>query len=899
MSEPKTPYPPSPPDVPEGLTDYADSFARQQNRVLTGLFVFLIFYFAMIVLFAMVGVWCVLTFPGTYAVFKVVGAVLGATFCLFLLKGFFKRPAVNREMYVEVTDDEHPILFDFLHQLCDELGAPFPNRVYVCPDVIAEYTVSTSLINLFVEPRRELLIGAGLVNCTNLSEFKAILAHEFGHFCHLGRSKSYCAVVQHIVFDMIEGEDFFDRIIRRCKHNPETDSGGFSLKMVTWPVVYPISWLLEAGHALLWLTVKTVALPGRAMVWEQEYHADLVAVSAAGSDAVTHGLLRARFGTRCFNQAIDDLLKLADGHDLYSNDLYLHQDRAAAIVRWKTQAPEFGLPPELPEPNSGEAIRIFDPEDNDSDDEDTPPMWRGHPSNADREENAKEHFVPAVMDHRSPWVLFDNVAELKELLSYEFYRVVFHIRKNADLVDAQTIQGYIDKEYPEINQRAPVQENFERLFDTGEIQSPGAVESISLVPVEEPIPVVNIPEPLPPAVLVGPVDDELQGETIFDEVIRVVDSDDILSSGVPDAARVAVPVPLVAPLAMPSAEPVAFAEAVAEAVPVPETTPAVPVAAEMEPVAVPIASVVAQATAVVVPATPLPDASVAEAAPVAEPTPLVAEVVAELVVKAVAEPEPESKPTQEPEVLDTAVPLMTETMTDSARVSAEPEVAPAEFEAVPASLETIPQTTVAEPASVVATASVAFGSAPHTNDTVPVPLSEAKDGSATEVFTLDEVEPVPANAGGLLSLDAEDSPSGKSRLAAVTKAELSKPAPLPDDQESRYTLYPDDESLERPAVSKPLSDAVSKPMAKIGGSGLTVATPKTDTGSTTPSPRPSFGSAAVKPDAGATPVPRPGLGSDPAIITCSVSETVVPAAGRRPAVRITFVKPGEKSPIGK
>lgn len=458
MSETKTPYPPSPPDVPEGLADYADSFARQQNRVLTGLFVFLIFYFAALALFVMLGAWCAATLGGKYDAVKVAGLVLSATFALFLVKGFFKRPAVNRDTYVEVTDDDHPLLFDFLHQLCDELGAPFPHRVYVCPDVIAEYTVGTSLLSLVAEPRRELLVGMGLVNCTNLSEFKAVLAHEFGQFCHLGRTKSYCAVVQHVVFDLIQGEDAVDRLLRRLRHDPA--DGGPGLKAVTWPVVYPVSWVLDAGHAVLWLALKAVALPGRGMAWEQEFHADLVAVTAAGSDALTHALLRARFGMRTFNAALDELAKLAEDRGVYTNDLFLHQDRAAALVRWREGRPDLGLPPVLAEPSAGEQVRVFG-EDDEGDDEHTPPMWRGHPANAFREDNAKEHFVPAVMDHRSPWLLFEHQAELKERMAFEFYQAAYHIRPTTELTPAPEVQALIDAQHPDA---AP-----NRILESGEL----------------------------------------------------------------------------------------------------------------------------------------------------------------------------------------------------------------------------------------------------------------------------------------------------------------------------------------------------------------------------------------------------------------------------------------------
>ena len=59
MPASKIPYPPSPTDVPEGLTDYPDSFTRKQNLLLAGLFVFLILYIAAVILFAMIGVWSV------------------------------------------------------------------------------------------------------------------------------------------------------------------------------------------------------------------------------------------------------------------------------------------------------------------------------------------------------------------------------------------------------------------------------------------------------------------------------------------------------------------------------------------------------------------------------------------------------------------------------------------------------------------------------------------------------------------------------------------------------------------------------------------------------------------------------------------------------------------------
>ena len=216
---------------------------------------------------------------------------------------------------------------------------PEPNKVFVAPDVNAACISRTSLINLFVEPKRDLLIGLGLVNCTNLSEFKAVLAHEFGHFCHLGHTSSYTVVVKRIIFDLVEGEDWFDRLIEWNKRQEN---------VLSW-FGHAIGGCLWVGRQVLWWMLKTITLQDRAVSREQEFHADLVAVSAAGSDASTHGLLRARFGMQCFMQAVDDLATALD-HKLYSNDLYLHQDRAAAVVRRKKKEPELGLPPALRAP---------------------------------------------------------------------------------------------------------------------------------------------------------------------------------------------------------------------------------------------------------------------------------------------------------------------------------------------------------------------------------------------------------------------------------------------------------------------------------------------------------------------------------------------------------------------
>ena len=381
---------------------------------------------------------CQLELPislGHLFLLKVIGIVMCSFFFLYLVKGFFKSHPMDKEMHIEITEDEHPVLFTFIEQLCDELGAPLPNKVFVSPDVNAAVMPRTSLINLFVEPKKDLLIGLGLVNSCNLSEFKAVLAHEFGHFSQSAMASSYTYVASRIIGDLVEGEDWFDRLLNWCKKQDN------AIAVVGHVIGAPL-WV---GRKILEQCYKVITLQRLAVSREREFHADLVAVSAAGSNAVVHCLLRTDFGHQCFMQALSDLSTAMD-HKLYSNDLYLHQDRASAVVRRKKKEPELGLPPAFKGTHEGKNTVVFDAEEEAMTD-DIPPMWRTHPSNSDREKNAKETFVPAVVDHRSPWVLFDAPADLRERMTYKFYRMVFKIPKNTDLADAVKVQKFIDNEH--------------------------------------------------------------------------------------------------------------------------------------------------------------------------------------------------------------------------------------------------------------------------------------------------------------------------------------------------------------------------------------------------------------------------------------------------------------------
>ena len=76
------------------------------------------------------------------------------------------------------------------------------------PDVNAAVFYNESLLSLFLPASKNLVIGLGLVNRLNLSEFKAVLAHEFGHFSQSSmKLGTYVYTANRILADIVYARD--------------------------------------------------------------------------------------------------------------------------------------------------------------------------------------------------------------------------------------------------------------------------------------------------------------------------------------------------------------------------------------------------------------------------------------------------------------------------------------------------------------------------------------------------------------------------------------------------------------------------------------------------------------------------------------------------------------------
>jgi Zn-dependent protease with chaperone function len=397
-------YPAGPSAVPAQLTAPSSAYRRHAWLAVAGLLGFAIAYFALMGWFGWTAYRVFRTLlagEGGNTFANVVVGGFSVFLVAFMAKGlvFLKRGQTSRDMELKPADQ--PELFAFLHRLADEAGAPRPKRVYLSPRVNAGVFYDLSLVNLLLPSRKNLDIGLPLVNALNLGEFKAVLAHEFGHFAQRTMAVGRWVYVAHqIASQLVARRDALDTILATVSRLD------FRIAWIGWT----LSLIVWAIRSLVDTAFSVVALSERALSREMEYQADLVAASLAGSDALVHALHRLGAADDAWGRTLSFASReFAAGHAVA--DLFAVQTRMLANLRRVSPDPLYAEPPQLPE-REREQHRVFRQAMVRA-----PEMWSTHPANVDRENNLKRRYVEAVIDERPAMLLFRDADALKHQLS--------------------------------------------------------------------------------------------------------------------------------------------------------------------------------------------------------------------------------------------------------------------------------------------------------------------------------------------------------------------------------------------------------------------------------------------------------------------------------------------------
>lgn len=321
-----------------------------------------------------------------------------AFLALFMLKALFFIKRGGNPDAVEISVSDQPVLFEFLHRLADEAGAPKPNRVYLSAQVNAAVFYDLSILNLVFPSRKNLEIGLALVNVLTLSEFKAVLAHEFGHFAQRSMAIGcWVYIAQQIAIHIIAKRDALDKFIQGISRiDLRIAWFGWLLSLIVWSI-----------RSLMDSLLSLVVLAQRSLSRQMEFQADLVAVSLTGSDEIVNALHK----LQAADEAWDRTLGFAKGEvdeGRLPDDLFAVQKRIIEKMSYILNDTKYGQSPVV-ESKNPQTHRVFKNRT-----AQPPQMWSTHPSNADREENTKRDYVVATHDERSAWLLFDNVESLKD-----------------------------------------------------------------------------------------------------------------------------------------------------------------------------------------------------------------------------------------------------------------------------------------------------------------------------------------------------------------------------------------------------------------------------------------------------------------------------------------------------
>lgn len=313
-------YPPRPEGVSESVVLPSESFQSEIQKVLGGIFLFLATYIVLILgaiafalLLCFVAYLLVVAFPRLITlVIALALALSGLMIIYFLIKFIFAKKSVDRSHLIEVKRKNEPKLFEFIDKVNEETGSPKPKKIFLSNEVNAYVFYDSHFWSMFFPTKKNLTIGLGLVNSVNLSEFKAIMAHEFGHFSQKSmRWGSYVYNVNQVIYNMLYENDGFEESVK----NIGRESWYFGITTsITLSVVRFIQWILRGVYQII---NKSYMALSRQM----EFHADSIAAYVTGGNHLITSLRRIDIAGMCFGKVLENNRNWL-GENLKADNIY-------------------------------------------------------------------------------------------------------------------------------------------------------------------------------------------------------------------------------------------------------------------------------------------------------------------------------------------------------------------------------------------------------------------------------------------------------------------------------------------------------------------------------------------------------------------------------------------------
>lgn len=422
-------YPGSPQNIDVNLSKPSPVFKSKVRRVVVSLVLFALIYISLLAVgialaaaFAVMGGAIIFYIHNIFAIAFGAGLIVaGGMILYFLVKFIFETKKSDKANHTEIFEKDYPELFDFVRKLSAETGTDFPLHIYISPDVNAAVFYDSNIRSMFFPVKKNLLIGMGLVNMVNLSEFKAVLAHEFGHFSQKSmRAGSYVYQVNRAIYNMLFENKSYNNVLASwaSMHSAFAMCANITVKIVS------------GIQAVQQQAYKLVNKQYSQLSQQMEFHADAIAATAAGSNNMIYALRRVDFGDDCYSAVLYKYNEWIE-EGLKGNNVFAHQRIVAAGIASRFRLPlNEGLPLLNGEHNlynSNTRVSIDD-------------QWASHPTMQQREAALSALQCTGEVVNESAWVLFGDTRALQEKLTVQLYTPV-KFKKKPEVASEELFAG--------------------------------------------------------------------------------------------------------------------------------------------------------------------------------------------------------------------------------------------------------------------------------------------------------------------------------------------------------------------------------------------------------------------------------------------------------------------------
>jgi Zn-dependent protease with chaperone function len=431
------------------------------------------------IVFGWLGVLLMMTFRSFIGLIFGLGMIgAGVSVIIFLVKFIFAVSKDENSQRIEVFEADQPRLFAFIRELTTATGTRFPKKIYFSPDVNACVFYNSNFWSMFLPIRKNLEIGLGLVNSINVSEFKAVMAHEFGHFSQRSmKLGSFTYNVNRVIHNMLYENKGYANFLNAWG---KLHWGTALFARLTAKIAQGIQWILRGMYGFINKNYMSLSR-------EMEFHADAVSAGVSGGNNLVSALSRIEIAGSCYNTALSEanarVKQNKVSRNIFSNQLAILRSVAAEYDLPLTQ----GLPDvsyHFVHSFSRSRINFRN-------------QWASHPTLEERKNHLDKLGLEIPADKSSAWILFEGAEALQERTTNNLYRTVKfegtieyyderqfekeYLGRKAEYALPVEYKGYYEGRYIETRdwdlekalEEVPPVRNFEELFneETGQLQT--------------------------------------------------------------------------------------------------------------------------------------------------------------------------------------------------------------------------------------------------------------------------------------------------------------------------------------------------------------------------------------------------------------------------------------------